>query len=194
MGPLGLIWVDAHMDAHTPRTTPSGALHGMPLACLLGRGAASLTAIAEHATLDPAHLCLVGVRSFESAEAVLLKRLGVRIFFMEDIAHLGLDAVMREAIAHVRKDTAGFGISIDLDAVDPGDAPGVGSPVAGGIGAAELTAACSRLALQSALTGIEIAEYNPRRDRHLATGGLVANILDAMLAGQYSMHQSFGAI
>ncbi len=192
-GPLGLIWVDAHMDAHTPQTTPSGALHGMPLACLLGRGPASLTAIAEHARLDPAHLCLVGVRSFEGAEADLLRQLGVRIYFMQDIARLGLDAVMGEAIEHVRRHTAGFGVSIDLDAIDPGDAPGVGSPVAGGIDASELTAACGRLALQTAFCGIEIVEYNPQRDLHAATGGLVANLLDAMLAGQQSPHPSFGA-
>jgi ornithine--oxo-acid transaminase len=189
-GTLGLIWVDAHMDAHTPQTTPSGALHGMPLACLLGHGDPSLTAIAGHVQLDPAHVCLVGVRSFEAAEAELLTQLGARIYFMQDIAHRGLDSVMREAVEYVQQGTAGFGVTIDLDALDPGDAPGVGTPVPGGIAVAELTAALSQLARHPALTGVEIVEYNPQRDRHAATAGLVADILDAVLAGQSSTHLS----
>ena len=185
-GALGLIWVDAHMDAHTPQTTHSGALHGMPLACLLGHGDPALTAIAGQIQLDPAHLCLVGVRSFEVGEAELLRQLGVRIYFMQDIAQRGLDAVMREALDYVQQGTAGFGVTIDLDALDPGDAPGVGTPVPGGIAVAELTAALSQFARHPALTGIEIVEYNPQRDRHAATAGLVADILDALLAGQRS--------
>ena len=191
-GALGLIWVDAHMDAHTPQTTPSGALHGMPLACLLGHGDPSLTAIAEHVQLDPAHLCLVGVRSFEAGEAQLLRQLGVRIYFMPDIAQRGLDAVMREAVDYVQQGTAGFGVTIDLDALDPDEAPGVGTPVVGGIAVAEFTAALSQLARHPALTGLEIVEYNPQRDRHAATAGLVADILDAILVGQRSLHFSTG--
>jgi len=187
-GALGLLWIDAHMDAHTPQTTPSGALHGMPLACLLGHGDSSLTAIAGDARLDPAHVCLVGVRSFEAAEAELLKRLGVRVYFMHDIARRGLDAVMREALEHVQKGTAGFGVTVDLDVLDPRDAPGVTTPVPGGIGVAELTAALTQLAHHPALTAVEIVEYNPQRDCYAATAGLVADILDAVLAGQPSLH------
>ena len=83
-GPLGLIWVDAHMDAHTPETTESGKLHGMPLACVLGYGDASLTGVAGGARLDPRHVALVGIRSFEKGEAALLRRLGVRIYAMRE--------------------------------------------------------------------------------------------------------------
>jgi ornithine--oxo-acid transaminase len=189
-GALGLLWVDAHMDAHTPQTSPSGALHGMPLACLLGHGDAALTAIAGGAKLDPAHVCLVGVRSFEAGEAELLKKHGVRVYFMQDIAQRGLEAVMRAAIEHVQRGTAGFGVTIDLDALDPSDAPGVGTPVPGGIAVAELTAALTQLAHHPRFSAVEIVEYNPQRDRHAATAGLVGDILDALLSGQRSLRFS----
>ncbi len=96
-GPLGLIWIDAHMDAHTPQTTESGRLHGMPLAALLGHGDETLTGIASGARLDPRHVCLIGVRSFEAGEAALLRRLGVRIFPMREVRQRGFDATLREA-------------------------------------------------------------------------------------------------
>src|SRR5262249_55803052 len=98
-GPLGLIWIDAHMDAHTPLTTPSGNLHGMPLACLFGLGDPRLTSIAGGAALDPRRVCLLGVRSFEAEEAVLLQQLGVRVFFMHEVVRRGLQNVMRDAVA-----------------------------------------------------------------------------------------------
>ncbi len=96
-GPLGLIWIDAHMDAHTPETTESGKLHGMPLACVLGYGDPALTGIAGGARLAPEHVCLIGVRSFEKGEAALLRRLGVRVYPMREIKERGLDSVLREA-------------------------------------------------------------------------------------------------
>jgi arginase len=157
-GSLGLIWIDAHMDAHTPQTTPSGALHGMPLACLLGCGDRRLTGLADGAQLLPQHVCLIGVRSFESGEAALLRRLGVRVFFMPEVARRGLAAVMRDALAIVTTGTTGFGVTLDLDALDPKDAPGVGSPVKGGIRAVELTAALASLQGHPALAGVEIVE------------------------------------
>lgn len=183
-GALGLVWIDAHMDAHTPQTTPSGMLHGMPLACLLGSGYAKLTAIAGGVRLDPRHICLVGVRSFEDSEAALLQRLGVRVFFMHEIARRGLDAVLRDALAIARSGTAGFGVTLDLDAVDPRDAPGVGTPAADGIRAAQLLAALTQLAGEPGLAGIEIVEYNPFRDQHAATAALISDVLNAMLIGQ----------
>lgn len=187
-GPLGLLWIDAHMDAHTPQSTPSGMLHGMPVACLLGRGFPELTTLADGACLDPRYLCLVGVRSFETGEAALLRGLGVRVFFMHDIARRGLDSVLREALAIVQDGTAGFGVTIDLDAIDPKDAPGVGTPCPGGIHAGELIAALTQLARHPGLCAVEIAEYNPYRDRAVATAGLVEDLLDAMLAGQHALH------
>jgi len=186
-GPLGLIWVDAHMDAHTPQTSRSGMLHGMPLACLLGFGEPLLTELADHAQLQPEHVCLIGVRSFETGEAALLRKLGVRVFFMHDVAQRGLDAVLREALAIVQRGTAGFGVTLDLDVVDPRDAPGVGTPSPGGIRAHDLIAALTQFAGKPQLVGAEIVEYNPYRDRGAATAGLVVDAVDAILSGQHSL-------
>ncbi len=180
-GALGLIWIDAHMDAHTPQTTLSGALHGMPLACLLGFGDQRLTDLAGRARLLPQHVSLIGVRSSESGEAELLKRLGVRVFFMSEVAQRGLDAVMREALAIATRGTAGFGVTLDLDVIDPVDAPGVGSPVSGGLRPVELGAALATLHGHPALAGVEIAEYNPQRDRGGMTARLACDMLQAML-------------
>lgn len=182
-GTLGLLWIDAHMDAHTPETTPSGSLHGMPVACLLGHGYPKLVAIADGLQLDPSHVCLYGVRSFEEDELTLLAELGVRVFFMDEIERRGIAATLREALAIVRGDTAGFGVSIDLDAIDPRDAPGVGTPARGGLRGAHLAAALAQLAGDPRLVAVEIAEYNPYRDRHEETARLIENLVTAMVAG-----------
>lgn len=185
-GPLGLIWIDAHMDAHTPETTESGRLHGMPLACLLGYGDNTLTGIAGGARLEPANVCLIGIRSFEQGEAALLHRLGVRVFPMREIKQRGFDAVWREAREIAGRDTAGYGISVDLDAIDPREAPGVGSPVRGGLNATEVVNALALHAGDGALRGIEIVEYNPYLDRDAQTIALVPAIAEALLAPQHA--------
>lgn len=180
-GPLGLIWIDAHMDSHTFATTPSGQLHGMPLACLLGHGESALTAIdGAEAKLRPQHVCLIGVRSFEAGEAALLHRLGVRVFDMDEVRRRGLAAVFDEALAIVRRGTAGFGVSVDLDALDPAEEPGVGTPVPGGLRRAELAAALSRLRGEPAFVAMEIVEYNPRRDRGHATADAAGALVGAI--------------
>jgi len=180
-GPLGLIWIDAHMDSHTFATTPSGQLHGMPLACLLGHGDPALTAIdGPEAKLRPEHVCLIGVRSFEAGEAALLHRLGVRVFDMDEIRRRGLVEVFDEALAIVRQGTAGFGVSVDLDALDPEEEPGVGTPVPGGLRRADLAAALSRLRRDPAFVAMEIVEYNPRRDRGHATADAAGALLGAI--------------
>jgi arginase len=180
-GPLGLIWIDAHMDSHTFATTPSGQIHGMPLAALLGHGDAALTAIdGAEAKLRPEHVCLVGVRSYEAGEAALLQRLGVRVFDMDEIRRRGLAAVFEEALAIVRRGTAGFGVSVDLDALDPAEEPGVGTPVAGGLRRAELAEALSHLRGDPAFVAMEIVEYNPRRDRGHATADAAGVLVDAI--------------
>jgi arginase len=163
--PLGLVWIDAHMDAHTPQTSSSGNTHGMPLACLLGQGDSRLTGIAGGTRLDPRRVCVVGVRSFETGEAALLRRLGVRVFFMHEVARRGLHDVMQDAVAIAGSGGGCYGISLDLDAVDPRDAPGVGSPVTGGLRGPDLLHSLARFGRTPALAGLEIAEYNPDRDR-----------------------------
>jgi len=180
-GPLGLIWIDAHMDSHTLATTPSGQFHGMPLAVLLGHGEAALTTIdGPEAKLRPEHVCLIGVRSYEAGEAALLHRLGVRVFEMDEVRRRGLAAVFDQALAIVRNGTAGFGVSVDLDALDPAEEPGVGTPVPGGLTRAELAAALSRLCDDPAFVAMEIVEYNPRRDRHHATADAAGALVDSI--------------
>jgi len=181
-GPIGLIWVDAHMDSHTFSTTPSGQIHGMPLAALLGHGEVAFTAIdGPEAKLRPEHVCLIGVRSFEAGEAALLQQLGVRVFDMKEIRRRGLAAVFDEALAIVRQGTAGFGVSVDLDALDPEEEPGVGTPVPGGLRRAELAAALSQLRGDPAFVAMEIVEYNPRRDRGHATADAAGALVDAIM-------------
>lgn len=182
---LGLIWVDAHMDSHVPATSPSGALHGMPLACLLGEGPEPLTKLAGPAPkLRPKHVCLIGVRSFENGEKVLLERLGVRVFFMEEVYARGFDTVWREAVLHVTQATAGYGITVDLDAIDPRDAPGVGSPVREGVAGDDLIRAVQQSHGDPKLLAVEIAEYNPHEDRDRLTLKLLRRLICAAAAGK----------
>jgi arginase family enzyme len=157
------------------------------VASLLGYGYPELTDIADGAQLDPQCVCLFGVRSFESGEAALLQRLGVRVFFMEEIARRGVAETLREAVSLVCCAAGGFGITLDLDAIDPSDAPGVGSPAEGGMRAGELMSALAEHGGHPNLSGIEIVEYNPYRDRHSTTAGVVGDALDAMLLGQTAL-------
>lgn len=176
-GPLGLVWIDAHMDAHTPATSPSGMLHGMPLACLLGYGDEGLARAPGRGRLDPARVRLVGVRSYEPGEAALLHRLGVRVHFMSEVARRGFDAVLAEALGAVARGAAGVGLSLDLDALDPRDCPAVSSLVARGIRREALARALARTLPRVPLVAVEIVEYNPYRDRDGLGAQLVAELL-----------------
>ena len=179
-GPLGLIWVDAHMDSHTPLTSHTGALHGMPLACLLGYGEQRFTQLfLNKPKIHPQHLCLVGVRSYETEEAQLLKRLGVRVIGMNEIKQRGLNSAMQEALDIAKHETVGFGLSLDLDSLDPFEAPGVSTPEMDGISGKELIAVLKVLADEKNLIGLEIAELNPSKDRNLMTANLA---IEAILA------------
>ncbi len=179
MGPLGLIWIDAHLDAHTPKTSPSGAIHGMPLALLLGHGDPLL--VPKEGGLRPQHVCVVGARDFEPEEAALLLRLGVRVFPMEEIRRRGFSEVMAEALELAARKTAGFGISIDLDALDPRDAPAVSTPAPDGIPARKLIAALRRIAANPAFVALEITEFNPHLDRDFATLSVVRELVESAL-------------
>lgn len=175
---LGLIWIDAHMDSHTFETTATGNIHGMPLAALLGYGDTSLTHISiPRSKIDPKQLVLIGTRSFEAAEEKLLQRLGVRIYNMEALEKRGLDMVFAEAIAYVKEKSLGFGVSLDLDAIDPFDAPGVGVPEVGGISGDNLCQVLKQLRHESALLGVEVVEYNPYHDKNHKTERLIKEIL-----------------
>src|SRR3989441_7040962 len=135
-GDRGRVGVDAHRDSHPPGPSHTGRLHGMPLAWLLGQDDDPLYGLAS-GVLDPRHVCLVGVRSYELEESERLARLGVRVYLMEEVRQRGLQRALDDALRIASQNTAGFGISIDLDVVKPGDAPGVAGPAEGGLGGAQ---------------------------------------------------------
>ena len=181
-GHLGLVWVDAHMDAHTPATSHTGRLHGMPLAWLLGEDDDPLYGLAA-GVLEPRHVCLLGVRSFEPEEQERLRALGVRVIFMEEIERRGIDAAFDEALAIAGRGTAAFGISIDLDAVRPEDASAVGTPVQGGLGGAALARALKRVGGRPELAAVELVEYCPRLDRAGRSARVAVELMAAALCG-----------
>lgn len=171
---IGLIWIDAHMDSHTFNTTPSGNIHGMPLAALLGYGEGALTKILlSQPKLHPEQVSLIGIRSFEAEEAALLHDLGVRIYKLPEIKQRGLRIIMQEAIARAKQGTAGFGVSLDLDAIDPKDAPGVGVPEPNGIIGCDLCQTLTMLQQEKQLFGVEIVEYNPALNEEYKTEQLI---------------------
>ena len=164
-GDLGLIWFDAHMDSHTPQTSPSQNIHGMPFAILLGQGYPALTTLlSEQPKVKPENCALIAVRSYEPGEAALLKKLGVKIFYMDDIKKNGLHQVLLDALHIVTRHTHHFGISIDLDGFDPTDAPGVGTRAPDGVCAHDFLAEFSIIAHHPKLIGADIAEFNPTLD------------------------------
>jgi arginase len=181
-GALGLLWIDAHMDSHTPATSHTGRLHGMPLAWLLGQDDDPLYGLAS-GVLEPQHVCLVGVRSYEPEEDERLRRLGVRVVFMEEIRERGIEAVLDEALDIVTAGTSGFGVSIDLDVVAPEEAPNVGTPVSGGVSSAELALALEEIAGRPGLAAVELVEYSPRLDRDGRTARVAIDLLTAALCG-----------
>jgi ornithine--oxo-acid transaminase len=190
-GPIGLVWIDAHMDAHTEHTTQSGNLHGMPLAALLGHGDPRLAGIGDaRPKLRPEHVCLVGVRSWEAGEAAFLARLGVRVFTSEDVRARGIDVVMDDAIAIVARAPGGFGVTFDVDALDPLDAPGVTVPVPCGLRAEWLAPAFDRLAREPGLVALEVVEYNPLADVAGATARVVVELIARILPESPAMSKS----
>jgi arginase len=181
-GNLGLVWVDAHMDSHTPATSHTGRLHGMPLAWLLGQDDDPLYGLSS-GVLDPQHVCLVGVRSYEPEEDERLRRLGVRVIFMPEVRSRGIDAVLDEALDIATAGTSGFGVSIDLDVITPEEAPHVGTPVNDGVQSGELARALEEIAGRPGLAAVELVEYSPRLDRDGSTARVAVDLLAAALCG-----------
>jgi len=162
---LGLLWIDAHADMNTPQSSPSGNVHGMPLACIIGQGRAELTGIACHVPMvDPQHVAIVGLRSVDDIERYNVRGAGVHPFTMRDIDERGMRTVMQQAIHAVSSGTAGFHLSFDLDAVDPAEAPGVGTPVHGGITYREAHLAMEIVCDSGLMTSLEMVELNPVMD------------------------------
>lgn len=182
-GKLGLIWIDAHLDSHTPDSTISGNVHGMPLAALLGYGDLSLTQLlSPQPKIAPENVCIIGVRSFEPPEKKLLENLKVRIYYMDEVKERGLKTIFNEALLHVKKNTAAYGISLDLDAIDPNEAPGVGTPEPGGIHAQDLMDALRQVLQDPNFLGAEIVEFNPENDVNHKTEKIIGDLIYALFA------------
>ncbi|HUQ80215.1 MAG TPA: arginase [Gemmatimonadaceae bacterium] len=179
---LGLIWLDAHGDAHTPLTSASGNVHGMPLAHLLGHGDADFAGISAalggpSPAVLPGHVALVGVRDLDEPERRVLRDWGVATFTMRTIDERGLRAVMQDALAIAGRDTGGVHVSMDLDWLDPVHAPGVGTPVAGGATYREGHLAMEIIADSGRLTSLDVVEVNPVLDSQNRTAELAVGLV-----------------
>jgi arginase len=170
--------VDAHADMNTPQSSPSGNVHGMPLACCLGVGPEELTHILDFAPkVDPANVALVGIRDLDAPERAIVRETGVRAFTMRDIDERGMRAVMDEAISIATNGTAGFHLSLDMDFVDPEYAPGVGTPVRGGATYREAHLAMEIVCDSARMVSIEVVEVNPVIDEVNRTADLAVELI-----------------
>lgn len=181
-GKMGLIWIDAHADMNTPESSPSGNVHGMPLACCLGRGPRELTHLFDYSPkVEGRHVALVGLRDVDERERELVRESGVTAFTMRDIDERGLRNVMEQAIAIANNGTSGFHLSLDMDSVDPDEAPGVGTPVRGGMTYREAHLAMETICDCKRMLSMEIVEVNPVFDEANRTALLgVELVMSAM--------------
>jgi arginase len=167
---IGLIWLDAHGDINTPESSPSGNVHGMPLAAAMGYGAMELVELQGFKPkVEPQNISLVGIRDLDSQEKKLAKKSGVHVFTMRDIDERGMREVMSDALKYAMDDTDGISVSLDMDFVDPSDAPGVGTPVRGGVTYREAHLAMEMIADTEAMVSLEVVEINPVIDEHNRT-------------------------
>ncbi|GAE47737.1 arginase [Mesobacillus boroniphilus JCM 21738] len=162
---LGVIWYDAHADLNTADTSPSGNIHGMPLAVSLGLGHELLTQLGGYAPkVKPENIVIIGARALDEGEKDLIKELGIKVFTMHEIDRLGMATVIEETVNYLKEKTDGVHLSLDLDGLDPTDAPGVGTPVSGGISYRESHLAMEMLAEAKIITSAEFVEVNPILD------------------------------
>ena len=179
---IGLIWVDAHADMNTSASSPSGNVHGMPLAALLGQGESELTAINEDGpSVQPENVSILGGRDLDPGEKALIRELGVRVFTMSEIDERGVAICMDEALARANEGTSGYHISFDADAIDPVLAPGVGTPVPGGLTFREAHLICEKAARAGKLLGLEMVEVNPVLDEKNKTAELAVGLASSAL-------------
>jgi arginase len=179
---IGLIWFDAHADMNTPETSPTGNVHGMPLAACLGHGPTELARLGERFPMvDPERAVLIGIRDVDPGERELARRLGVKCFSMREIDILGMHSVMEQAIARVTDGTVGFHLSFDLDGLDPDEAPGVGTPVGGGVTQREGHLLLEHAAESGKLLGLELTEINPILDERNRTAQLAVKLIQSGL-------------
>jgi arginase len=175
---IGIVWLDAHTDINTPETTPSGNIHGMPLAVLLGRGPKELTHVSGFAPkLLPENVVVIGARSVDPGERELIKTLGVRVFTMSEVDERGMADVIEEAIEIASRNTAGFHVTMDMDFIDPFYAPGVGTPERGGATYREGHLAMEKMSDSGHVLSVELTEVNPMYDTANQTAQLAVEFI-----------------
>ena len=184
LGPGGVLWIDAHADLNTPGSSPSGNVHGMVLAAALGLcGPAFESPEWQLPAVDRSRVALVGVRSLDPGERRTLRELGIRVATISDVDRIGIERAVREALAHVSG--PGFvHVSLDADAVDPEVAPGVGTPVRGGLSYREAHLAMELVAEAGVATSLEVVEVNPILDRENETARLAVELLASALGAR----------
>ena len=167
---IGYLWLDAHGDMNTPESSPSGNVHGMPLAAIMGYGADELVMLGGFKPkAEPGNIVIVGARDLDAQERKIVKKSGIHVFTMRDIDERGMREVMADALKYAMDDTDGIAVSLDMDFVDPADAPGVGTPVRGGVTYREAHLAMEMIADSEAMTSLEVVEINPILDEHNRT-------------------------
>jgi arginase len=179
--PTGVLWIDAHADMNTPETSPSGNLHGMPLAALLGHGDPALVDVGRRgAKLDPGDVVLIGLRSIDPGERELIRRCGVGVYTMRELDERGVSVVLREALvrlAHRQR----LHVSLDMDVLDPSEAPGVGTPVSGGLTYREAHLLMEIVAESGRVASADVVEINPILDYGNQTARLACGLISSLL-------------
>jgi arginase len=179
---IGCIWIDAHADMNTPESSPSGNVHGMPFAATLGFGPEPLAKLFDYAPkIEPKRCVLIGARNLDTHEQTLVKNSGINVFTMRTIDELGMSEVMEKSLAIATDGTAGFVVSFDVDVVDPSEAPGVGTPVPGGITFRETHLAMEMIADSKKMLSLEVVEINPIYDIANQTGILAVGLVTSAL-------------
>ena len=173
-----MLWVDAHADMNTPATSPSGNVHGMPLAATLGMGPQELTHLLGYAPkVRPGNTVLIGIRDVDELESAIVTSSGVHVFTMREVDELGMRTVMSRAIEYAGSGTLGIHLSFDMDSVDPDDAPGVGTPVRGGLTYREAHLAMEMMSDSGLLRSLEVVEVNPILDTANRTALLAVELI-----------------
>lgn len=179
---IGLIWIDAHADINTPKSSPSGNVHGMPLSVVLGQGHPELTGLGGFAPkVKPENVALLGIRTLDGAEKEICRKSGIRYFTMREIDERGMATVMKEAIDVATAGTAAVHLSFDIDGIDPMYAPGVSTPVTGGLSYREAHLALEMLADTGKLCSLEMVELNPMTDHAHKTAQLTVELIQSAL-------------
>jgi arginase len=178
---LGVIWYDAHGDLNTAETSPSGNIHGMPLAVSIGLGHSMLTDIGGYAPkVKPENVVIIGARALDDGEKDLIKEIGMKVYTMHEIDRMGMAKVMEETINYLKDKTDGVHLSLDLDGLDPNDAPGVGTPVIGGISYRESHLAMEMLQEAKIITSAEFVEVNPILDEKNKTAKVAVELMGSL--------------